>query len=85
MRIMGKAGRTLQTVLEAYNISQSKLASVLGIGRSNVYRWVKEVRDPNSETLIRIIRGLEKINPEAASRFKILYLEDLGGDEPSEE
>ncbi|MDY6937264.1 MAG: helix-turn-helix transcriptional regulator [Cyanobacteriota bacterium] len=80
---MGKAGRVLQTVLEAYNISQSKLASVLGIGRSNVYRWVKEVRDPNSETLIRIIKGLEQIDPEAAARFKMMYLGDFDEEETS--
>ncbi len=71
---MGKAGKVLKIVLEAHDISQGKLADVLGIGRSNVYRWVHEIRDPNSETLIRIIDGLEKIDPEAAHRFRQLYL-----------
>jgi hypothetical protein len=84
IRSMGKAGKVLKTVLEAYSISQGKLAVVLGVGRSNVYRWCNEIRDPNSETLIRIVKGLENINPEAAARFKILYLEELGGGESSE-
>ncbi|MEB3233697.1 MAG: helix-turn-helix transcriptional regulator [Leptolyngbyaceae bacterium] len=72
---MGKAGRVLKQVLDTYNISQTKLAQELGVGRSNVYRWVNEVRDPNSETVIAIIRALAKINEDAASNFKSLYLE----------
>lgn len=75
IRGMGKAGRVLKKVLEAYSISQTKLARELGVGRSNVYRWVNEVRDPNSETVLAIIQALEKINPDAASLFKKLYIE----------
>jgi predicted transcriptional regulator len=71
---MGKAGRVLKTVLETYGISQTDLAEVLGVGRSNVYRWVNEVRDPNSETVISIIKALASINPDAAAEFKRLYL-----------
>jgi transcriptional regulator with XRE-family HTH domain len=82
---MGRAGKALKQVLEGYGISQGKLAAAMGIGSSNVYRWCNEIRDPNSETLIRIVKGLENINPEAAARFKILYLEELGGGESSEE
>lgn len=73
---MGKAGRVLKMVLEQYNISQTKLADRLGVGRSNVYRWANEVRDPTSETVIAIIQALEEINPEAASDFKRLYMDD---------
>lgn len=73
---MGKAGRVLKTVLETYGISQTKLAAVLGVGRSNVYRWANEVRDPTSETVIAIIQALEGINPEAGREFKRLYMED---------
>jgi len=73
---MGKAGRVLKTVLETYGISQTKLAAVLGVGRSNVYRWANEVRDPTSETVIAIIQALEGINPDAASEFKRLYMDD---------
>lgn len=73
---MGKAGRVLKTVLERYNISQIKLAAQLGVGRSNVYRWANEVRDPTSETVIAIIKALEEINPEAAVEFKKQYMDD---------
>jgi DNA-binding XRE family transcriptional regulator len=75
IRDMGKAGRALKQVLETHSISQTKLARELGVGRSNVYRWVNEVRDPNSETVIGIIQSLEQINPEAAAHFKKLYIE----------
>ncbi|MCC5633732.1 hypothetical protein LC613_40640 [Nostoc sphaeroides CHAB 2801] len=42
---MGKAGKVLKQVLETHDISQGRLATVLGVARSNVYRWVNEVRD----------------------------------------
>ena len=61
-------------MLEDYSISQTKLAETLGVGRSNVYRWVNEVRDPNSETVISIVKALEKIHPNAAAKFKQLYM-----------
>lgn len=73
---MGKAGRVLKVVLEQYNISQIKLAAQLGVGRSNVYRWANEVRDPTSETVIAIIKALEEINPDAATAFRNRYLDD---------
>ena len=71
---MGKAGRVLKVVLEQYNISQIKLADQLGVGRSNVYRWANEVRDPTSETVIAIIKALGEINPDAAAEFRKLYM-----------
>lgn len=71
---MGKAGRVLKQVLEDYSISQTQLANTLGVGRSNVYRWVNEVRDPNSETVLSIVKALEQIRPDAATRFKRLYM-----------
>ena len=73
---MGKAGRVLKVVLEQYNISQMKLADQLGVGRSNVYRWANEVRDPTSETVIAIIKALEAINPDAAAEFRSRYMDD---------
>lgn len=73
---MGKAGKVLKQVLEDYDISQTQLASELNIGRSNVYRWVNEVRDPNSETVIEIIRVLKNLNPEAARVFVEKYVLD---------
>jgi plasmid maintenance system antidote protein VapI len=78
MNVMGKAGQVLRQVLEDYSISQTKLATVLGIGRSNVYRWVNEVRDPNSETVLTIVKGLEEINPQAAEEFKKRYMSSGG-------
>ncbi len=74
---MGKAGKVLKTVLEKYDISQGKLAAVMGIGSSNVFRWANELRDPSSETVLAIIRALYKIDVAAAEEFKALYLKDL--------
>jgi predicted transcriptional regulator len=73
---MGRAGKALKQVLEGYGISQGKLAAAMGIGSSNVYRWCNEIRDPNSETVIRILKTLEGINPEAAVTFRTLYIEN---------
>jgi transcriptional regulator with XRE-family HTH domain len=77
IRSMGRAGNVLKTVLEKYEISQGKLATVMGIGSSNVFRWANELRDPSSETLLAIIRALYKIDAAAAEEFKSLYLSDL--------
>jgi transcriptional regulator with XRE-family HTH domain len=74
---MGQAGKALKKVLETHDISQYRLAAELGLGRSNVYRWVNEVRDPTAETVKDIVQVLRKINPVAAEDFIRLY---LGGD-----
>lgn len=74
MRGMGKAGRVLKTVLEKYEISQGKLATVMGVGSSNVYRWANEIRDPSSETVLGIVETLKTIEPKAAEEFVQLYL-----------
>lgn len=74
---MGQAGKALKKVLETYDISQYRLAAELGVGRSNVYRWVNEIRDPTAETVKDVVEVLRKINPEAAAEFIRLY---LGGD-----
>ncbi len=73
---MGKAGSVLKEVLDDYDISQTQLAGKLNIGRSNVYRWVNEVRAPNSETVIDIIRVLKKLNSEVARIFVEKYVLD---------
>jgi phosphoribosylformylglycinamidine (FGAM) synthase PurS component len=54
----------------------------LGLGRSNVYRWVNEVRDPTAETVKDIVQVLRKINPTAAEDFIQLY---LGSDSAEDE
>lgn len=74
---MGKAGRVLKTVLNNYGISQGKLATEMGIGSSNVYRWVNEIRDPNSETVADIVKALNEVTPAAANTFIELYLGEL--------
>ena len=78
---MGKAGRVLKEVLATHRISQGKLAMSLGIARSNVYRWVNEIRDPGSETVLTIVEALREINPSAAEDFMGLYTSDSTEDE----
>ncbi|MEQ8541155.1 MAG: helix-turn-helix transcriptional regulator [Coleofasciculus sp. D1-CHI-01] len=78
---MGQAGKALKKVLETYEISQYRLAAELGIGRSNVYRWVNEVRDPTAETVKDIVQVLRKINSAAATEFIRLYLGDNSVDD----
>lgn len=73
---MGKAGKVLKEVLDDYGISQTQLAQELNIGRSNVYRWVNDKRDPNSETVIEIVRVLKKLDQEAAKVFVEKYVLD---------
>lgn len=73
---MGKAGRALKEVLEKYDISQGKLALTLGIARSNVHRWVAEIRDPNSETVLTIAEALRQLEPEAAEEFMSQFSTD---------
>jgi transcriptional regulator with XRE-family HTH domain len=74
---MGKAGKALKQVLESYNISQNRLAVTMGIGRSSINRWVNENRDPASEAVLEIRKGLQQINPDAARDFIRWYLDDL--------
>lgn len=75
---MGRAGKALKQVLEAYEISQYQLAATMEIDRSNVSRWVSEERDPSAETVFAIKQALRTLNPEAAQTFVFLY---LGNDE----
>lgn len=78
---MGKAGKALKEVLETHNISQNRLAEALGIGRSNVYRWLNEIRDPTAETVVDIVKALKGIEPAAAEAFVRLYIGDIIQDE----
>ena len=71
---MGQAGKALRQVLETYGISQNQVAVKMGIGRSNVYRWVNEVRDPGAEMVLQLRDALQEINSEAAMEFIRLYL-----------
>ena len=74
---MGRAGQLLRQVLDDYNLSQTDLADRMDLSKSNVYRWVNEIRDPNSETLISIIRALRQLDPQAADDFKQRYMDGL--------
>ncbi|MBE9113930.1 helix-turn-helix transcriptional regulator [Nodosilinea sp. LEGE 07298] len=74
---MGKAGQVLKHVLEKYEVSQYSLAKTLGIERTNVYRWVHEMRDPTAETLLDIVKALKTLNYQAAEEFIELYLRDV--------
>lgn len=80
IRSMGRARKVLKTVLEKYQISQGKLATVMRIGSSNVFRWANELRDPSSETVLALMRALYKIDSTAVEEFKSLYLRDLDTD-----
>ena len=78
---MGKAGRVLKTVMQNYGISQGKLAAVMGIGSSNIYRWANEIRDPGSETVMKILEALQNLNPDAATEFRKLYMSNDSEDD----
>jgi transcriptional regulator with XRE-family HTH domain len=78
---MGKAGTVLKQVLDAYGISQNKLAVAMGTGRSSINRWVNENRDPSGDAILEIRRGLQKIDPAAAQDFIQLYLDDSAENE----
>ncbi|MDF2387488.1 helix-turn-helix domain-containing protein [Nostoc ellipsosporum NOK] len=74
---MGKAGQALKKVLESYNISQSQLATGLGVERPIVFRWYHGKIDPTAETVAEIVKALNKINQSAANDFIQVYLGDL--------
>jgi plasmid maintenance system antidote protein VapI len=50
---MGKAGRALKQVLEAYGINQTRLAIEMKVPSSNVNRWVNETRDPSGDAIVK--------------------------------
>jgi plasmid maintenance system antidote protein VapI len=80
---MGKAGQVLKHVLEKYNVSQYSLAKSLKVERTNVYRWVHELRDPTAETLLDIVKALKTLNKQAAEEFVRLYLGNVLDDKDS--
>lgn len=74
---MGRASQALKHVLEAYGISQNRLAIALGIDRSGVFKWVHDQREPTSETIVEITQALKTMNIEAAREFVKLYLGEI--------
>ncbi|NJN86187.1 MAG: helix-turn-helix transcriptional regulator [Leptolyngbyaceae cyanobacterium SL_7_1] len=81
---MVKASQALREVLETYEISQNKLAVVMGISRANVGRWFHGL-DPSAENIAEITKALKQINPEAAKEFVHRYLGELLEDGKQEE
>lgn len=77
IRGMGRAGQALKQTLELCNISQNKLAVVLGVDRAVVNRWFHEQVDPNGESIVEIVRALKRINHDAAETFINRYLGDI--------
>ena len=75
--LVGKASQALKTVLEAYGISQNKLAVTLGIDRSAVFKWFHGQREPTSETIVEITKALKEIDREAAKEFVWRYLGEI--------
>ena len=78
---MSQSGEALKQVLNRYGISQNKLAVAMGIGRSTVNHWVKQLRDPSSDAVLEIRKGLKKIDVAAAEEFIRLYLEEAAEEE----
>lgn len=74
---MARAGKALRRTLEAYKISQNKLAVALEVDRAVVNRWFHEQVDPTAETVAEIVIALKGINYGAAEEFIKLYLGDL--------
>ena len=71
---MGKAGKALKQVLNAYGINQNQLAITMGVGRSTVHYWVNELRDPLAESVPEILEALDQLHPDAVQQFLVLYL-----------
>ncbi|MBI4781130.1 MAG: helix-turn-helix transcriptional regulator [Oscillatoriophycideae cyanobacterium NC_groundwater_1537_Pr4_S-0.65um_50_18] len=74
---MAKAGAALKQVLEAYGISQNKLATIMRISHSNVHRWINGAADPLGDSILEIRNALEKIEMGAGEAFIRFYLETL--------
>jgi transcriptional regulator with XRE-family HTH domain len=81
MKFMGRASQALKQVLEAYGISQNRLAVALEIDRSAVFKWIHGQREPTSDTIVEITRALKAMNVEAARDFVRLYLGEIVDDE----
>jgi transcriptional regulator with XRE-family HTH domain len=81
---MGRAGQALKQVLEEFGISQNKLAVMLEIDRSAVFKWVHGQRDPSAENVAEITKALNQIDSAAAQAFVQRYLGDLLNPEEAE-
>lgn len=81
---MGRAGQALREVLESYSITQSQLATALGVERPIFFRWYHGQTDPSAERVAEIVRTIQAINPEASREFVEIYLGNLTISQPQE-
>lgn len=81
---MARAGKALRQVLETYEITQNRLAVAMGVGRSNIHRWINEIRDPSAESVLDIRDALRTIDPNAAEKFIDLYLNSPCPEKPDD-
>ncbi|MBH8562942.1 helix-turn-helix transcriptional regulator [Nostoc sp. CENA67] len=78
---MTQAGKALKRVLKIYGITQNRLAVVMGVNRSSVFGWVNEIADPPGDTVVKIRKALQEIEPAAALEFVRLFWGDLEDEE----
>ncbi|BAZ51356.1 hypothetical protein NIES4103_40050 [Nostoc sp. NIES-4103] len=78
---MTQAGKALKRVLKIYGITQNRLAVVMGVNRSSVFGWVNEIADPPGDTVVKIRKALQEIEPAAAVEFVRLFWGDLEDEE----
>ncbi|QDZ38909.1 hypothetical protein FRE64_02515 [Euhalothece natronophila Z-M001] len=81
---MGRAGQALREVLESYSITQSQLATALGVERPIFFRWYHEQTDPSAERVTEIVQAIQAINSEASREFVEIYLGNLTTSQPQE-
>ncbi len=46
----------------------------MGVGRNSVYRWCSGKIDPTGDTILKIVRVLKTMSPEAAEAFVNQYI-----------
>jgi DNA-binding transcriptional regulator YdaS (Cro superfamily) len=68
-------------VLEAYGISENKLALAMGIRRSSINHWINESRDSAPDAVLEIRKGLQRIEPRLVEEFTRLYWDESQEDE----
>ncbi|MEB3179077.1 MAG: helix-turn-helix transcriptional regulator [Nostocaceae cyanobacterium] len=65
----------MKQALLTYDISQTELATALGVRRSVVNHWITERRIPSADRVLDIRDALQSIDPRAAEEFIRLYLD----------
>lgn len=78
---MTQAGKALKRILKIYGITQNRLAVVMGVNRSSVFGWANEIADPPGDTVVKIRKALQQIEPAAGEEFVRLFWGDSEEDE----